>query len=295
MLFAVHVEAFVFCTVWPLLDAFAMLFVLIPLSDICGTISVFVGSMSVGLVIQPLTLIDIAISMDQCTLTVRLITLPLTIIFGTVLPHLLAITIFHTVQELSCINRTITESNWTVSLSLIVDHVIGDSIALCARTTLIVFLIWCWHVGHHTLVHHVIGRKLIRPKTYSSLIWILIHILEVTVLPIIRVLKHLLLIVHLVPWKVLHLVWILIKLLCLHLVELLLVHVHKVLILLEHINVLNLCLFHIILRYNVFELSSRILLLLIALSRTLSSVWLRSHTKARAITHVLNKSIFNIN
>ena len=139
--------------------------------------------------------------MDQSTLTVRLITLPLTIILRTVLPHLLAVTIFHTIQELSSINCAITQSNWTVSLSLIVDHVIGDSVALCAGTTLVVLLIWCWHVGHHTLVHHVIGRKLIRTKTYSSLILIL----EVSVLPISRVLKHLLLLklVLLVPWKVL--------------------------------------------------------------------------------------------
>ena len=291
MLFTVHIEAFVFCTVWPLLYTFSMLLILVPLTDIGGAISVFIGSMTVRLIIKPLSLVDIAISVDQSPLTVRLITLPLTIVLGAVLPHLLAVPIFHPIQELSRINCTITKGNRTVSLSLVVDHVIGDSVALCAGTTLVVLLIWRWHVGHHALVHHVIGRKLIRSKTYGSLIWILLHVLEVSVLSISRVLKHLLLILHLVTWEGL----LLIELLSLHLVELLLIHVHKVLILLKHIDVLDLSLLHIFLRNDVLELPSRIRLLLVALSSTLSSVWLGSHTKAGAISHVLNKVFFVIN
>ena len=284
MLFTVHIEAFVFCTVWPLLYTFSMLLILVPLTDIGGAISVFIGSMTVRLIIKPLSLVDIAISVDQSPLTVRLITLPLTIVLGAVLPHLLAVPIFHPIQELSRINCAITKGNRTVSLSLVVDHVIGDSVALCAGTTLVVLLIWRWHVGHHALVHHVIGRKLIRSKTYGSLIWILLHVLEVSVLSISRVLKHLLLF----TWEGL----LLIELLSLHLVELLLIHVHKVLILLKHIDVLDLSLLHIFLRNDVLELASRIRLLLVALSSTLSSVWLGSHTKAGAISHVLNKVFF---
>jgi hypothetical protein len=101
--------AFVFCTIWPLLDTFAVLFVLVPLSDIGGAVGMLVSTVPMGLVVEPLPLVNISIGMDKGTLAVGLVSLPLAIILRAILPDLLPITILHAIEQLSSVNCPITE------------------------------------------------------------------------------------------------------------------------------------------------------------------------------------------
>ena len=80
MFLAVVVGALVLCSVWPLLDAPPVLLVFEPLADVGGPIGVLVSPVSMRLIIKPLSLVDVAVSVDQCAMTIRLIPLPLPII-----------------------------------------------------------------------------------------------------------------------------------------------------------------------------------------------------------------------
>ena len=66
-----------------------------------------VSPVSVSLVILPLALINIAIGMNERALSISLVVLPLTIVLTAVLPHLLTVSILHTVQQLSGIDGTV--------------------------------------------------------------------------------------------------------------------------------------------------------------------------------------------
>ena len=122
MLFAILVLTLIFGTIWPFFDAATMLLVFDPFANISSAISMFVSSVAMCLIIAPRALIDIAIGMDENTMPISLIILPLAIIFTAILPDLLPIAVFHTVQELAGVDCTITQSNWTIILSLIIVH-----------------------------------------------------------------------------------------------------------------------------------------------------------------------------
>ena len=69
---------------------------------------------TIGLVVDPLALIDIAISMDQLSLPVRLIIPPLTFIATAIGPQLGAHTVSHPVQPLSSVSGTIAQGEGTL-------------------------------------------------------------------------------------------------------------------------------------------------------------------------------------
>lgn len=60
---SVLVLSFVLLTIWPLLHSESILLVVLPLAHILGPIRVRVGTIAVGLVVQPLALVDISIRM----------------------------------------------------------------------------------------------------------------------------------------------------------------------------------------------------------------------------------------
>jgi len=98
MLLSIFVGSFVLGAIWPLLNSFSMLLILVPVSNIGSSIGMLVGSMAMSLIIEPLTLIDISVGMDQSSVPIRLVSQPLPIVFGSVLPDLLAIAVFHSIE-----------------------------------------------------------------------------------------------------------------------------------------------------------------------------------------------------
>ena len=124
--------------------------------------------------------------MDQGAVTVRLVSLPLTIILGSVLPHLLAIAVLHSVEELSSVDCSVTKSQRTVGLSLVaVYHILGDSVAH-NRPSLINVI----ELQHHTLAvvhltHYLILKRVIIINGTYSVCWYIVLVvlkLDATVL-----------------------------------------------------------------------------------------------------------------
>ena len=64
MLLAVLIHAFVLRAVGPLLHTFAVLLILEPVTDIGRSIRMNVCPVSMSLVVEPLTLVDVAIGVD---------------------------------------------------------------------------------------------------------------------------------------------------------------------------------------------------------------------------------------
>lgn len=99
--------------------------------------------------------------MDKCSMTIGLISLPLSIILRAILPDLLAISIFHSIEEFSRINSPITEREWSISLSLVaVDHILCYAVT-DDRSSLIDVV----QLEHHTLTvvhlaHNLIGHRI---------------------------------------------------------------------------------------------------------------------------------------
>ena len=108
MFFSVEVMTFVFGSVWPLFDSLSVLLILMPFSNVGCPIGMLVGAMTMSFVVQPLTFINVPVSMDQSSVAVRLVSLPLAIILGSVLPHLLPVAVFHSIEEFSCVYGSVT-------------------------------------------------------------------------------------------------------------------------------------------------------------------------------------------
>jgi len=80
-------------------------------------------------------------------MTIGLISLPLSIILRAILPDLLSISIFHSIEQLSRIYGPITECEWSISLSLVaVDHVLCNSVTDDGSS-----LIYIVQLKHHAL------------------------------------------------------------------------------------------------------------------------------------------------
>ncbi len=172
MLLPVLVSAFVLRTIRPLFNAFPVLFVFIPLTDISGAVRVLVGAVPVGLVVQPLALVDVSVGVDEGAVAVGLVSLPLPVIFGAVLPHLLAVSVFHSVQELASIDGSVTEGDGAEGLAHSGNHFSVDSIAVVELAVL--------ERDHpasarHAVRDHVVDASFCRLEEASSpsLAWVL--------------------------------------------------------------------------------------------------------------------------
>merc|ERR1719219_153026 len=78
----------VLCTIWPNLNAFTVLLVVLPLALIPGAICMVVDSVSVSLIVHPLAVIDITVHMLKAPIPLGLVILPLPFVLGTVRPNL---------------------------------------------------------------------------------------------------------------------------------------------------------------------------------------------------------------
>jgi hypothetical protein len=69
-----------------------MLQVILPESLVLGSILMNIGSVTIGLVIAPLSIVDVSIGMHEFTLAVSLVIFPLTDILGAIRPSLRSVT-----------------------------------------------------------------------------------------------------------------------------------------------------------------------------------------------------------
>ena len=76
MLTSMFVRAIKACTIRPCFDTKTMLFILCPVSYIFGALHVLVGSVALGLVIYPVTLIVVSIGMNQTAQSIKLVPAP---------------------------------------------------------------------------------------------------------------------------------------------------------------------------------------------------------------------------
>ena len=75
--------------VGPLLDAVAFLLVVDPVAVVLGAVEVDVLASTVGLVVHPLPLIDIAIRVNESTVPIGAVAVPVALVVGAIVPDLL--------------------------------------------------------------------------------------------------------------------------------------------------------------------------------------------------------------
>ena len=100
-----------------------MLLVILPGSNILGSVCVSVGSISVGLVIDPVSLVDIAVSMVQLAMTVSFSVLPGAFVSAAIKPLLFALAVTHTILPLAFVDRSTVEVDRWFHLAHIFDEV----------------------------------------------------------------------------------------------------------------------------------------------------------------------------
>ena len=156
-----------------------MLLVILPRADILGTICVSVRSVAVGLIINPVSFVDIAICVVQLSATIGLSVPPFTFIAATIKPFLLALTITNTIQPLAFVNGSAVELHGRALLSHILSILTGFHLrcrAVLAEDILIVV------VAINSVLHLIIANahdcltnitvSLVRPQSCFHLIGI---------------------------------------------------------------------------------------------------------------------------
>lgn len=93
MLLAGEVLTFVHRAIGPLFLTMAMLQIVHPLSLVARTIHVDVDALAIGLIIDPVTLVDIAVDVSELSEAVCPIILPIALITSTIGPNLDAKTV----------------------------------------------------------------------------------------------------------------------------------------------------------------------------------------------------------
>lgn len=94
VLLAILVLTFVASIIRPDFFAFTVLFVLEPPAFVSRTISVIVDSVAVGLIVLPVSIIDVSVSMNKAASTVCFIVFPVTFVKGAIDPDLNTATVF---------------------------------------------------------------------------------------------------------------------------------------------------------------------------------------------------------
>jgi len=131
MFLSVFVHALVASIVWPNLFTLAVLFILLPLAFVLGTVSVVVDTITVGLVVLPLAVVNIAVSVDEATSTVSLVVFPVAFIERAVNPNLDALTILLAIViPLALVLSAIVESLFLFSDTLDLVIVSGCGIVI---------------------------------------------------------------------------------------------------------------------------------------------------------------------
>ena len=90
-----------------------------------------VDAATIGFVIGPVAVIDVAVNVDEAALAVRAVLSPLSRVLGTVIPGLLSKTISEAALPLACVDSARLESVGRTRLSLLVRvvKILGHSLA----------------------------------------------------------------------------------------------------------------------------------------------------------------------
>lgn len=115
MFFTLLVIALVLCVVRPGLDAVTVLSVFLPIADVLGSVSMLIGASSLGFIVIPFALVDIAVGMNQSSLTVRLIIFPVSCVLGAIFPNLDSFALAVAVRRpLAVVHSPIVHLVWTL-------------------------------------------------------------------------------------------------------------------------------------------------------------------------------------
>ena len=134
MLLTLNIVSFVFAIVCPDFLAEAMLEIVFPLSFVPRAILVDVDSVTVGFVVQPFYLEDIAVNVPELSMAACLVEPPVTFVFGAIFPYLLAITMLHVSEPLPDVGSTVFE----VDLSAIFELGLVDVVKVNVLSRIIV-------------------------------------------------------------------------------------------------------------------------------------------------------------
>ena len=93
-------------SVSPAFFALAVLQVVHPVSFIAGAVHVRVHTVTIGLVVDPVALVDITIDVSELAEAVSPVVLPIALVAGTILPDLLPVAITEPANPLSGILRS---------------------------------------------------------------------------------------------------------------------------------------------------------------------------------------------
>jgi hypothetical protein len=104
---AVFVLALVHLSIRPLLDSVTVLLVVFPVTDILCSIFMRVSSLATRFIIQPLSFVDVTVRVVQSALAIGLVVLPLSNVIRTVSPYLNAKTFSFSLHPLSLIRNSI--------------------------------------------------------------------------------------------------------------------------------------------------------------------------------------------
>lgn len=135
---AVLVLSFVLFSIWPFFDSISILFVIFPFSDVLCSVRVSISSISVCLIIQPLTFVDISIGMIQDSLTICFVVSPLSDVFAPISPGLSPIALSHTHLPLSFVSDAIVELNRPKFCDFIVfESRLNELVILCSLSPIL--------------------------------------------------------------------------------------------------------------------------------------------------------------
>jgi hypothetical protein len=104
----------------PGLNAFAMLEVVSPHSLILRSIDMLVDTKTIGFVVCPLAIINVAINVNELTFTMSSVFTPLSNVLGTVRPMLLALAVTETSLPFTVVDGTTLEAiRWAFLTTLV--------------------------------------------------------------------------------------------------------------------------------------------------------------------------------
>lgn len=98
--------------------------VVLPFSDVSSAFGMFEGTVSIRFVISPIALVYIAVGMVHHAVAIRLVSGPGADVLAAVLPNLRALSIFHSVQQLTLVLRAVVQRNGPVELPSSILHVL---------------------------------------------------------------------------------------------------------------------------------------------------------------------------
>lgn len=111
MLLSKLVTTFVLCIIWPGLDSVAVLPIFFPFTDVLGSVHVLVCASAFSLVVDPLTLVDVAVSVNEPASAIGLVLLPVAFVLAAVSPVLdsLALSVAGVLGPLSFVDGLVVE------------------------------------------------------------------------------------------------------------------------------------------------------------------------------------------